>query len=62
MTPANIYATVQAVDALLTLLQNAGIGAEKIISMRQQSASGRLSDEQLAELAESAKTAVDRLG
>jgi hypothetical protein len=62
MTPANVIATLQAVDALLALLQNAGIGMEKIRSMREQNASGRLTDEQVAELAESAKTAVDRLG
>lgn len=62
MTPADIAMMIRAVDALLSLLGTAGIAAAKINSMREGSASGHLTDEDVHTLALSARDSIDKLG
>ena len=62
MSPADLIAAIRAIDALLSLVSNAGINVHKISAMRDMSATGHLTEEQLTQLAESAHDAVNRLG
>ena len=62
MTPDNIVATLRAVDALLALLANAGISGVRIAAMRERSATGSLTEDDIDELANQAHDAVRRLG
>lgn len=62
MNPTDIIAAIRAVDALLALLGNAGVQVQRIQAMRDASASGHLTDEQIAQLASSAHDSHARLG
>jgi transcription initiation factor IIE alpha subunit len=62
MSPVDLIAAVRAIDALLSLVGNAGVSAHKIIAMRQMSATGHVTEEDLAELAELARESVRKLG
>lgn len=57
MTPVQIIA---AVEGLISLAMNLGVNVRKLLDMREQSG-GKLTDEQLQELADDAQAAIDRL-
>jgi hypothetical protein len=62
MSPVDLIAAVRAIDALLSLVGNAGVSAHKIIAMREMSATGHITEDDLKELAEQAHESVRRLG
>jgi hypothetical protein len=62
MTPVDLIAALRAIDALLSLAANAGVGVHKIIAMRDMSASGHLTDDQIGQLVVDAHESVRRLG
>jgi hypothetical protein len=61
MAVAETIALIQAADALLHLLQNAGVSKAKFDALRAQNAGGRLTAEQVQTLASEARQAVSAL-
>jgi hypothetical protein len=57
----NTVEIVRLLDAVIGLAISAGINVERYNALRAQSASGRLTDEQLQQLAESARKSVGQL-
>lgn len=62
MNPADLIAAIRAIDALLSLVSNAGVSIHKIAAMRDMSASGHLTDDDIGTLAAEAHESVARLG
>ena len=62
MSPAELAAIIRLVDSALTLASKAGISIAKINAMREASADGHLTPEQIEQLAQSAHDSVRRLG
>jgi hypothetical protein len=57
----NTLEVVRLLDAVISLAISAGVSVERYNALRAQSASGRLTAEQLEELAASARQKVERL-
>jgi malonyl CoA-acyl carrier protein transacylase len=62
MSPVDLIAANRAIEALLALIANAGVSVAKINAMRDMSASGHLTDDQIGQLVVDAHESVRRLG
>lgn len=61
MNPAELALLIRAIDGLLTLGINAGVAVEKLIALKAASATGTVTDEQIQQLAKTARTNVGKL-
>jgi hypothetical protein len=59
---SEVLTLLQVADTVLAALQRYRIGAETLAAMQAQNADGRLTKEQIEQLADKARSSVERLG
>jgi hypothetical protein len=59
---SEVLTLLQVADTVLAALQRYRIGAETLAGMQAQNADGRLTKEQIEQLADKARSSVERLG
>jgi hypothetical protein len=59
---SEVLTLLQVADTVLAALQRYRIGAEALAAMQAQNADGRLTKEQIEQLADKARSSVERLG